>query len=254
MPIGYETKASEALRWAKRQRGIMHDGDGIWPGQCADWIIIFGKKYFDWHFEGHAKDIISQKNRRKAPKGRKFIRNKETFVVQPLDICVWVKGKCGHVALGVEGNLDLFKPLDQNWTTHGNGSPVEEVIHNYDDLEFWGVIRLPFIDDLDIEKDSYVKTTKGNGKMVKKYIGDWNGVPTYTEFLKIGTRRTGQRLDSGHPKFLVFHDTGNRNSTAQQNVNYYNNTYNQPWATTVSAHVFVDDKECINCVPLDEKA
>lgn len=36
MPIGYETKASEALRWAKRQRGIMHDGDGIWPGQCAD--------------------------------------------------------------------------------------------------------------------------------------------------------------------------------------------------------------------------
>ncbi|WP_353421918.1 peptidoglycan recognition protein family protein [Staphylococcus delphini] len=90
--------------------------------------------------------------------------------------------------------------------------------------------------------------------MAKKYIGDWNGVPTYTEFLKIGTRRTGQRLDSGHPKFLVFHDTGNRNSTAQQNVNYYNNTYNQPWATTASAHVFVDDKECINCVPLEEKA
>lgn len=158
------------------------------------------------------------------------------------------------MALGVEGNLDSFKSLNQNWTTHGSGSPVEEVIHNYDDLEFWGVIRLPFIDDLDIEKDSYVKTTKRNGKMAKKYIGDWNGVPTYTEFLKIGTRHTGQRLDSGHPKFLVFHDTGNRNSTAQQNVNYYNNTYNQPWATTASAHVFVDDKECINCVPLEEKA
>lgn len=65
------------------------------------------------------------------------------------------------MALGVEGNLDLFKSLDQNWATHGNGSPVEEVIHNYDDLEFWGVIRLPFIDDLDIEKRFIRKTTKG---------------------------------------------------------------------------------------------
>lgn len=46
--------------------------------------------------------------------------------------------------------------------------------------------------------------------------GKWNGVLVYTDFLPIGTRRTGQRLDSGKPRFAVFHDTGNRDSTAQQ--------------------------------------
>ena len=31
-------------------------------------------------------------------------------------------------------------------------------------------------------------------------------------------------------------------------------TYMQDWTSTASAHFFVDDKECINCIPLDEKA
>ena len=37
-------------------------------------------------------------------------------------------------------------------------------------------------------------------------------------------------------------------------MNYYKSTYLQDWASTASAHFFVDDKECIICVPLDEKA
>ena len=28
--------------------------------------------------------------------------------------------------------------------------------------------------------------------MTKEYIGEWNGVPVYTDFLPYGTRRTGQ--------------------------------------------------------------
>ena len=51
----------------------------------------------------------------------------------------------------------------------------------------------------------------------------------------------------------MYHDTGNPNSTAQHNVDYYKNTYMQDWDSTASAHFFVDDKECIICVPLDEK-
>lgn len=90
--------------------------------------------------------------------------------------------------------------------------------------------------------------------MAKEYLGEWNGVPVYTDFLAYGTRRTGQPLDTGNPIFAVYHDTGNPNSTAQQNVNYYKNTYMQDWASTASAHFFVDDEECIICVPLDEKA
>ncbi|UJS28497.1 N-acetylmuramoyl-L-alanine amidase [Macrococcoides canis] len=90
--------------------------------------------------------------------------------------------------------------------------------------------------------------------MAKTKIGTWNSVPVYTDFLPIGTRRTGQRLDSGVPKFAVFHDTGNRDTSAQQNVNYYKNTFNIDWSATASAHLFVDDTECVICIPVTEKA
>lgn len=90
--------------------------------------------------------------------------------------------------------------------------------------------------------------------MSKQYLDTWNGVPVYTDYLPIGTRRCGEKLVGGRPKFAVFHDTGNRDSTAQQNVNYYKNTYNIDWSVTASAHIFVDDKEAIICIPIDEKA
>ncbi|TDL40531.1 N-acetylmuramoyl-L-alanine amidase [Macrococcoides bohemicum] len=90
--------------------------------------------------------------------------------------------------------------------------------------------------------------------MTKKKVGKWNGVPVYTDFLPIGTRRTGQKLDSGEPKFAVFHDTGNKDTSAQANVNYYKNTYNIDWNNVASAHIFVDDTECIICIPVTEKA
>ena len=44
------------------------------------------------------------------------------------------------------------------------------------------------------------------------------------------------------------------NSTAQQNVNYYRNTYNISWSQVASAHIFVDDKEAIICIPVTECA
>lgn len=90
--------------------------------------------------------------------------------------------------------------------------------------------------------------------MAKQFLDTWNGVPVYTDFLPFGTRRSGQKLDSGSPKFAVFHDTGNRDSTAQQNVNYYKNTFKIDISMTASAHVFVDDKEAVICIPVDEKA
>lgn len=62
-------------------------------------------------------------------------------------------------------------------------------------------------------------------------------------------RRSGDKLKA--IKFIVAHDTGNDNSTALQNVNYYINSANE---VSASAHTFVDDKEIIECVPLDEKA
>lgn len=85
-------------------------------------------------------------------------------------------------------------------------------------------------------------------------MADWKGVKVRNDLLPYGTRRSGQKLTTGKPKFIVAHDTGNLNSTAQQNVNYYKNTYNIDINYTASAHIFVDDKEAIICVPLNEKA
>lgn len=62
-------------------------------------------------------------------------------------------------------------------------------------------------------------------------------------------RRSGDKLKG--IKFIVAHDTGNDNSTALQNVNYFINSANE---MSASAHTFIDDKEIIECVPLDEKA
>ncbi|WP_199614418.1 N-acetylmuramoyl-L-alanine amidase [Paenibacillus alkalitolerans] len=47
--------------------------------------------------------------------------------------------------------------------------------------------------------------------------------------------------------FVVAHDTGNKNSTAKNNVDYFKRSKNE---MSASAHIFVDDKQIIECVPL----
>lgn len=79
----------------------------------------------------------------------------------------------------------------------------------------------------------------------------WKGVPVRYQLLTIGTRRPGKKLRKGKPEFLVAHDTGNLNSTAQNNVDYYENTHNIQQGIA-SAHIFVDDQEAIICIPVTE--
>lgn len=65
------------------------------------------------------------------------------------------------------------------------------------------------------------------------------------QFLPVGTKRRSGIL-MNKVLFFVDHDTGNANSTAQNNVTYYINSANE---MSASAHVFVDDKEAIICIP-----
>jgi len=58
-------------------------------------------------------------------------------------------------------------------------------------------------------------------------------------------RRSGERMSPG-VRFIVAHDTGNPGSSAAANVNYYERSRDEKSA---SAHLFVDDKEIIECVP-----
>ena len=69
-----------------------------------------------------------------------------------------------------------------------------------------------------------------------------------TDLIDIKTkRRSGLKIES--VGFVVAHDTGNDGSTARQNVDYYKRTAND---ASGSAHIFVDDKEAIMCVPAFE--
>jgi N-acetylmuramoyl-L-alanine amidase len=70
--------------------------------------------------------------------------------------------------------------------------------------------------------------------------------PIQQQLITPGTRRrSGQRMDPG-VRFVVAHDTGNPGSTALANVRYYQNSRN---VESASAHLFVDDKQIIECVP-----
>jgi len=62
---------------------------------------------------------------------------------------------------------------------------------------------------------------------------------------KPSKRRSGLIMSPG-VRFIVAHDTGNPNSTAANNVSYYENSRDQQSA---SAHIFVDDHEIIECIP-----
>jgi N-acetylmuramoyl-L-alanine amidase len=57
-------------------------------------------------------------------------------------------------------------------------------------------------------------------------------------------RRSGIKIPK--VRFVVAHDTGNASSTAKGNVKYYENSRND---MSASAHIFVDDKEIIECIP-----
>ncbi len=62
-------------------------------------------------------------------------------------------------------------------------------------------------------------------------------------------RRSGEKIIA--VKYLVAHDSGNDNSTAKQNVDYYIKSAD---VVEASAHYFVDDLGIIQCIPDEEKA
>lgn len=69
-------------------------------------------------------------------------------------------------------------------------------------------------------------------KIAQKFL------PKYTK------RRSGRKINK--VGFIVAHDTGNKNSTANGNVSYYTNSAND---MSASAHIFVDDKVILECIP-----
>jgi N-acetylmuramoyl-L-alanine amidase len=67
------------------------------------------------------------------------------------------------------------------------------------------------------------------------------------KYLTAGSKRRSGKFISPSVKFIVAHDTGNAGSTAANNVRYYENSKDKESA---SAHIFVDDKQILECIPV----
>ena len=65
---------------------------------------------------------------------------------------------------------------------------------------------------------------------------------------KASRKRPGHKLD---PKFITIHDTGNPRSTAANERAWLTNPQNK---SVVGYHIVVDEKQAIECIPLDENA
>lgn len=65
-------------------------------------------------------------------------------------------------------------------------------------------------------------------------------------YLSKPSRRRRGYLISPAVKFLVAHDTGNPGSTASGNIRYYERSRDEQSA---SAHIFVDDRQILECIP-----
>jgi N-acetylmuramoyl-L-alanine amidase len=63
------------------------------------------------------------------------------------------------------------------------------------------------------------------------------------------SRRRPGRLIEGMPRFIVAHDTGNPGANARTHARWYQNDPNPPNDRISSAHLFVDDKEIVECIP-----
>lgn len=62
------------------------------------------------------------------------------------------------------------------------------------------------------------------------------------------TRRPGRAIVP-FVRFVVAHDTGNPGASARAHARWYRNDPNPPPDAVSSAHLFVDDKEIIECIP-----
>lgn len=116
-----------------------------------------------------------------------------------------------------------------------------------------GLVILP--NPKDLKLSNYVmgnkkeKTSKTNMKEQSKVGGtDMNFKNKYN--IRYDLLREGSKRRSGKSAskigFIVAHDTGNKNSTAANNVAFYKRRNKDDYA---SAHTFIDDKEIIEIIP-----
>lgn len=112
------------------------DYDGVWDGQCVDLYRFYCKEVLGIPQSvpvGGAAEIWDTASTEYFD----FILNDPYAVPQRGDIIIWdrnVGDGFGHVAVYLEGNVNSFISLDQNWPTL---SEVTKTKHNYNHVIGW---------------------------------------------------------------------------------------------------------------------
>lgn len=120
------------------------------PNQCVDWVNLYIRDFLhqpmiEWT---NAKDFPS-----KAGDKYLWIPNTLTNVPEEGDIMVW-DGVWGHVGVFLDGNVNDFHSIDENYPT---GTPVHIQYHNYTNVKGWLRLKTPPVAECDphwrIERD-----------------------------------------------------------------------------------------------------
>lgn len=179
--------------WALNRIGAWIDTDGYYGAQCKDFVNAFTSENFGVTIPGNANNLIYAS----LPTGWQRIKNTPDFLPQPGDIAVWDAwsgNPNGHTGIIVWADLNSFDSVDQNWVnSSSNGSAAARVKHSYTTLNFWGVVRPPYQNDVPAVANSWITVDKNtilSGDTVTFNLGADNANPTYT----IGIDKDGSRI------------------------------------------------------------
>ena len=120
----------------KKYLGKKLDWDGFYGGQCVDLYRYYVHEVLGFPQSpgvGGAAEIWDSAD----PKYYDFIKNTPTGIPNKGDIIVWnrnVGGGFGHVAIFIEGDVNAFVSLDQNWPTLDK---VTKTKHDYKNIIGW---------------------------------------------------------------------------------------------------------------------
>ncbi len=124
-----------------KYEGKKVDWDGAYGGQCVDLFRQYLNDVLNFPqprgVVGAADFWTNYDSDPNLKNNFQKIANSPTGVPAKGDVMVWNKkagGGFGHIAIFLEGNVNLFTSLDQNWPTL---SKVTKTVHNYTNVLGW---------------------------------------------------------------------------------------------------------------------
>ena len=145
--------SSSVDSFVQNTKGKCIDMDGAYGCQCVDLMHFYiqnvlGIPRSDHNIRGNAYPIYSGLGSSTTiSSGSKSVRldkipNTPSGVPQKGDIVFWssnVGGGKGHVSIFINGNVNSFTSLDQNWVNanSSHGSKATVVTHNYNNVVGW---------------------------------------------------------------------------------------------------------------------